>query len=216
MLHTSIGKPRQRHVWRDLQELQGLELATTMPSLTPEQLTMQSGRPDEAGLNWFIKRQTDPNRRLASPGYRAGQSFSNPRLAIVENSSGYILGFGLAAYNVSGSPIARLIKRSGVVPDKKYLWIEGIHVRPDIENRPEVVNAVGRALLKSGGDQPVTTYVWPFVGEGNMLDTYNSWGFTKTSEQYVKPFGQGGPEVTEFRLQAASASLALRRLIKTQ
>ncbi len=204
-IETSTYKPYELNSgeWYDLQSLQREAFASSLDRVRSDIDSLVSW----ADPLRFFTSHIDPNNEVGSK-FLPDQSYSSPRV-VVAMVSGELAGFGYAANNVSGSPMAQAIKRRSVF--KNFLWIREIAVSP-MYQKNKVAEHIGRKLLESAGSfQPVSAYVWPEISEHpykKLIDL----GFHQTAKRPVKIFGDESDTVEQLRMEAPNVLSVLKRM----
>lgn len=115
-------------------------------------------------LQTFRETRQNPNLLPGTPGFNANMSFYDSTMVVARHNSGAylspVLGYGLAANNVSGTPKEQAWKRHNPFDaSRRYANIREIVTHP--EAPPETGLMIGALLMRRfKGKQPVSLYTW--------------------------------------------------------
>ena len=190
--------------WDNLQIVFRDSFQHALPHRTIAEIDTLSRWDDPAA---FIASREYPNRQVGEV-FNPLQEFLKPRIAIARADE-EIVGYGYAADNISGDPVARRVKR--LIDQKRYFWLREIVVHPEVQGEG-IARDIARTLLADArSKQRPTAYIWPDEID-SMGPRLVGLGFEATGQQMVNVFGEGSAPVRQVRMQATSVAHVLENL----
>jgi GNAT superfamily N-acetyltransferase len=146
----------------------------------------------------FVASRLNPAAAIASGDFYEQQSYSDPVIALTRIDD-VLVGYGYAADNVSGSPLAQALKRAAVI--KNYLWIREVAVDP--ERQKQGIGTAIASKLVAGAVflQPISTFIYPKETPDTQALLERK-GFQVTAESVVAPFGAESKPTLQYMMRA--------------